>query len=107
MIERGAERFPGLSGRPLRSKAGHNVTQLHYARKGIVTSEMDYIAIREGMDPEVIRSEVATGRAITLSSINHSELTGARGNSADLLSIGESERESRGAELGSIPGHAD
>ncbi|MGO4547035.1 phosphomethylpyrimidine synthase ThiC [Paenibacillus sp. 2TAB23] len=73
VMERGAERFPGLSRRPLRAKAGGNVTQLHYARKGIVTSEMEYIAIREGMDPEVIRSEVAAGRAIIPSNLNHPE----------------------------------
>ncbi|CAM4261554.1 phosphomethylpyrimidine synthase [Paenibacillus endophyticus] len=73
VMERGAERFPGLSRRPLRAKAGENVTQLHYARKGIVTSEMEYIAIREGMDPEVIRSEVAAGRAIIPSNLNHPE----------------------------------
>ena len=43
------ELFPGLRRRPLRAKAGANVTQLHYARRGIVTPEMEYIAIRENM----------------------------------------------------------
>jgi phosphomethylpyrimidine synthase len=40
-------RFPGLHRKPLRAKAGRNVTQLHYARQGIITPEMEYIAIRE------------------------------------------------------------
>src|SRR5688572_32343599 len=40
-----------------------NVTQLHYARKGIVTPEMEFIAAREGFDAEFVRSEVARGRA--------------------------------------------
>src|SRR5688500_13385347 len=38
------------------------VTQLHYARKGVVTPEMQFVAIREGFDPEFVRSEVARGR---------------------------------------------
>ena len=50
------------------------VTQLHYARKGIVTSEMEYVAIREGCDPEFVRSEVSSGRAIIPANINHPEL---------------------------------
>ncbi|AFC27383.1 ThiC [Paenibacillus mucilaginosus 3016] len=65
--------FPGLKRRPLRAKAGSNVTQLHYARKGIITPEMEYIAIRENVDPEFVRSEVARGRAIIPSNINHPE----------------------------------
>lgn len=71
--QRGAERFPGLTRKPLRAKAGHNVTQLHYARKGIITPEMEYIAIREGMDAEFVRSEIAAGRAIIPTNINHPE----------------------------------
>nr|MBC9200959.1 phosphomethylpyrimidine synthase ThiC [Paenibacillus sp. PL91] len=71
--QRGAERFPGLVRQPLRAKAGQNVTQLHYARKGIITSEMEYIAIREGMDAEFVRSEIAAGRAIIPTNINHPE----------------------------------
>jgi phosphomethylpyrimidine synthase len=43
------EAFPDAGRRPLRAKPGHNVTQLHYARKGIVTPEMEYIAIRENL----------------------------------------------------------
>jgi phosphomethylpyrimidine synthase len=54
---------------------GHdNVTQLHYARKGIVTPEMEFIATREGFDAEFVRSEVARGRAIIPANINHPEL---------------------------------
>ncbi len=50
------------------------VTQLHYARKGVVTPEMEFIAIREGLDPAFVRSEVARGRAIIPANINHPEL---------------------------------
>jgi phosphomethylpyrimidine synthase len=78
--------------RPLRAKAGKNVTQLHYARQGIVTQEMRYIAARENLGrsalvdgnsfgasipdrvtPEFVRDEVARGRAIIPSNINHPE----------------------------------
>ncbi|MCR9250672.1 MAG: phosphomethylpyrimidine synthase ThiC [bacterium] len=91
-------RFSRLSN-PLRAKKGENVTQLHYARKGIVTPEMEYIAIRENqrlleakdemgqhpgnnfgantpvgeITPEFVRQEVAAGRAIIPSNINHPE----------------------------------
>lgn len=65
--------FPGLKRRPLRAKEGMNVTQMHYARKGIITPEMEYIAIREGFSPEFVRDEVAVGRAIIPSNINHPE----------------------------------
>ncbi|MFJ7917092.1 MULTISPECIES: phosphomethylpyrimidine synthase ThiC [unclassified Lysinibacillus] len=65
--------FPYLSKKPLRAKKGKNVTQLHYARKGIITPEMEFVAIRENMDPEFVRSEIAAGRAILPSNINHPE----------------------------------
>ncbi|MFK7900471.1 MAG: phosphomethylpyrimidine synthase ThiC [Cyclobacteriaceae bacterium] len=91
-------RFEHLK-KPLRAKTGQNVTQLHYARKGIVTPEMEYIAIRENqrmqereeltkqhpgesfgantpkgaITPEFVRDEIAAGRAIIPSNINHSE----------------------------------
>ncbi|NOU87146.1 phosphomethylpyrimidine synthase ThiC [Paenibacillus sp. LMG 31460] len=68
-----AEIFPGLHRRPLRAKKGCNVTQMHYARQGIVTPEMEYIAIRENLDAEFVRKEVAIGRAIIPSNINHPE----------------------------------
>ena len=47
-------RFPGVR-KPLRSKSGGNVTQMHYARRGIITPEMEYIAIRENCKPEFVR----------------------------------------------------
>ncbi len=50
------------------------VTQLHYARKGEITAEMEYIALREGVPAEFVRSEVARGRAIIPANINHPEL---------------------------------
>ena len=87
-----------LKSKPKRAKKGHNVTQLHYAKKGIITPEMEYIAIREnqridemtrlseqhpGQDfgasipakitPEFVREEVARGRAVIPSNINHPE----------------------------------
>ncbi|MEO8190210.1 MAG: phosphomethylpyrimidine synthase ThiC [Acidobacteriota bacterium] len=49
------------------------VTQMHYARKGIVTAEMEFVALRENVDPELVRSEVARGRAIIPANINHPE----------------------------------
>ena len=68
-----AQPFPGLTRRPLRAKSGQSVTQMHYARQGIVTPEMEYIGIREGIDPEYVREEVARGRAIIPANINHPE----------------------------------
>lgn len=87
---------------PRRAKAGHNVSQMHYARKGIITPEMEYIALRENMKlqeareaglltqqhggqsfgaaipkeitAEFVRDEVARGRAIIPANINHIEL---------------------------------
>ncbi|MGD2433189.1 phosphomethylpyrimidine synthase ThiC [Bacillus velezensis] len=65
--------YPGLQRKPLRAKPGKNVTQLHYARKGIITPEMEFIAIREHVSPEFVREEVASGRAIIPSNVNHPE----------------------------------
>ena len=91
-------RFEHLK-KPLKAKPGHNVTQLHYAKKGIITPEMEYIAIRENqridelnnighqhvgqsfgantpkthITPEFVRDEIAAGRAIIPSNINHPE----------------------------------
>jgi len=71
--------------KPLKAKAGKNITQLHYARKGIITPEMEYIAIRENqridelynsksyITPEFVRQEVAAGRAVIPANINHPE----------------------------------
>ncbi|MFS1519009.1 phosphomethylpyrimidine synthase ThiC [Bacillus sp. SCS-151] len=67
------EQFPHINKQPLRAKSGGCVTQLHYARKGIITPEMEFIAIRENMSPEFVRDEVASGRAIIPANINHPE----------------------------------
>lgn len=69
----GVAAYPGLARRPRRAANGRNVTQLHYARQGIVTSEMAYIAAREGMTAEFVRQEVAAGRAVIPANINHPE----------------------------------
>ena len=66
-------RFPGVR-KPLRAKAGSNVTQMHYARLGVITPEMEFIAIRENCKPKFVRDEVARGRAIIPSNINHPEI---------------------------------
>ncbi|MCI4169170.1 phosphomethylpyrimidine synthase ThiC [Bacillus spizizenii] len=65
--------YPELKRKPLRAKAGQNVTQMYYAKKGIITPEMEFIAIREHVSPEFVRDEVASGRAIIPSNINHPE----------------------------------
>ncbi len=57
---------------PLRGTA--NVTQMHYARAGIVTAEMEYVAEREGCDVALVVAELAAGRAIIPANINHPEL---------------------------------
>jgi len=93
----GVPPFPQITQSPLRAKAGGNVSQMHYARQGIITPEMIYVATRENMGremareaglrdgedwgaqipdyvtPEFVRSEVARGRAIIPSNINHPE----------------------------------
>ncbi|MGG0679238.1 phosphomethylpyrimidine synthase ThiC [Bacillus altitudinis] len=58
---------------PLRGKQGACVTQMHYAKKGIITPEMEFIALREQLSPEFVREEVASGRAVIPANINHSE----------------------------------
>jgi phosphomethylpyrimidine synthase len=58
---------PALRGRS-------TVTQFHYARLGEITPEMEFAAIREGLPPEMVRAEVARGRAIIPANINHPEL---------------------------------
>ncbi|MBI4496442.1 MAG: phosphomethylpyrimidine synthase ThiC, partial [Chloroflexi bacterium] len=65
--------FPSLQRRPLRARPGRAVTQMHYAKRGIVTPEMEFIAIRENLDPEFVRAEVARGRAIIPANVNHPE----------------------------------
>ena len=95
-----AEMRFNLQHTPRRAKPGRNVTQMHYARQGIITPEMEYIAIRENqkisaqmsdmqrkqhpgenfgkvmprkITPEFVRSEVAAGRAVITANINHPE----------------------------------
>ncbi|MGH9436558.1 MAG: phosphomethylpyrimidine synthase, partial [Terriglobia bacterium] len=58
----------------VRKRTGPIVTQMHYARQGLVTEEMEYIARREKVSPETIRSEVARGRMIIPANIRHTEL---------------------------------
>ena len=93
----GVPPFPNPVSRPLRAKAGMNVSQMHYARRGIITPEMEYVATRENLGRaalkdalvrdghswgaeipdfvtgEFVRKEVARGRAIIPSNINHPE----------------------------------
>ena len=52
----------------------HNVTQLHYARQGVITEEMRVVAVREQLSPETVRAEVAAGHMIIPANINHPEL---------------------------------
>ena len=89
--------FPNQHRQPRRAKAGGNVSQMHYAKKGIITAEMEYVAIRENegreqaadamkggesfgasiprlVTPEFVMSEIARGRAIIPANINHTEL---------------------------------
>ena len=63
---------PGLARATRRGNAP--VTQMHYARRGEVTPEMEFVAVREGMDPSFVRDEVARGRAIIPANVNHPEL---------------------------------
>jgi len=60
-----------------RLRSGHddgNRSQMHYARRGVVTAEMVFAAAREGVEPELVRSEIARGRAILPANIRHPEL---------------------------------
>jgi len=58
----------------VRKRTGPNVTQMHYARNGVITEEMEYVARREKLLPEAVRSEVACGRMIIPANIRHVEL---------------------------------
>ncbi|MYF96426.1 MAG: phosphomethylpyrimidine synthase ThiC [Holophagales bacterium] len=69
----GSEQIPASLHRPVMRGAG-SVTQMHYARKGEVTPEMEFVALREGFEPDFVRAEVARGRAIIPANINHPEL---------------------------------
>jgi phosphomethylpyrimidine synthase len=73
IVSRGDVEPTGRGG-SLKARSGRRVSQLHYARRGVVTPEMEFIAIREGLDAEFVRSEVARGRAIIPANVNHPEL---------------------------------
>ncbi len=72
-----AGRVPGAGRQPLRATRsggrGGTVTQLHYARRGEITPEMRFVAVREGVEAEVVHDEIATGRAILPANVNHPE----------------------------------
>lgn len=68
-----SDEWAGRSAPPLRAVDGARVTQMHYARAGVITPEMRYVALREECDEELVRSELAAGRAIIPSNINHPE----------------------------------
>jgi len=74
-VRRGAAsaEWRGAKPAPHRALPGRRVTQMHYARRGEITPEMRFVALREGCDVELVRSEVAAGRAIIPSNINHPE----------------------------------
>jgi phosphomethylpyrimidine synthase len=57
-----------------RAKSGGNVSQMHYARRGEITPEMEFVAIRENCTPEHVRDEIARGRAVVPANVNHLEL---------------------------------
>lgn len=57
----------------LRGSKGSRPTQLEYARQGVITPEMEFVALREGVDPEFVATEIREGRAILPSNINHPE----------------------------------
>jgi len=67
-----AIRFRALR-KPRRATGGANVTQMHYARRGIVTREMEFVALREGVEPQVVCDEIARGRAVLPANVNHPE----------------------------------
>ncbi|MES2639595.1 MAG: phosphomethylpyrimidine synthase ThiC [Myxococcota bacterium] len=66
-------RAPWIARRAAAEPGAPNVTQMHYARRGVITEEMQFVAIREGCTPEHVRNEIAVGRAILPANINHPE----------------------------------
>ncbi|MEH0146408.1 phosphomethylpyrimidine synthase ThiC [Corynebacterium sp. Q4381] len=73
--KRGAasEEWRGATRPVLRAKEGKRVTQMHYARQGVITEEMRFVALREHCEAEKVREAVASGRAIIPNNINHPE----------------------------------
>ena len=74
-IRRGeaSQEWKGATPVLLRGREGRTVTQMHYARAGIITEEMRFVALRENCDVELVRSELAAGRAIIPANVNHPE----------------------------------
>ncbi len=74
-VRRGApsQQWKGRKPVPRRAKSGRTVTQMHYAKQGIITPEMRFVALREQCDVELVRAELAAGRAIIPNNINHPE----------------------------------
>ena len=74
-IRRGeaSQEWKGATPVLLRGRVGRTVTQMHYARAGIITEEMRFVALREDCDVELVRSELAAGRAIIPANVNHPE----------------------------------
>ncbi|MEU5242830.1 phosphomethylpyrimidine synthase ThiC, partial [Streptomyces asoensis] len=66
--------FPGRPRLPRRGRGGEAVTQLAYARRGEITPEMEFVALRENVSPEVVREEIAAGRAVLPANVNHPEI---------------------------------
>jgi phosphomethylpyrimidine synthase len=66
--------FPGRPRLPRRGRDGRPVTQLAYAKRGEITPEMEFVAIRENVEPEAVREEIAAGRAVLPANINHPEI---------------------------------
>ncbi|WP_188881468.1 phosphomethylpyrimidine synthase ThiC [Alicyclobacillus cellulosilyticus] len=73
ILERGDVEMADRTRPALRAKPGRAVTQMYYAKQGIITPEMEFAALREGVDPDFVRQEVARGRAIIPANINHPE----------------------------------
>jgi phosphomethylpyrimidine synthase len=80
-LRRGAavDEWKGAKPQPRKAKistgsTGGRITQMRYARDGIITPEMEFVALREGCDVELVRSEVAAGRAIIPVNVNHPEV---------------------------------
>jgi phosphomethylpyrimidine synthase len=67
-------REPWVAPRRQAGRTGGAVTQLHYARQGEITAEMEFVALREGLPADFVRDEVARGRAISPANVNHLEL---------------------------------
>ncbi|WP_030880828.1 phosphomethylpyrimidine synthase ThiC [Streptomyces sp. NRRL S-1868] len=65
--------FPGRPRQPRRSRDGRSVTQLGYAKRGEITPEMEFVAVREKLEPAFVRDEIAAGRAVLPANVNHPE----------------------------------